>query len=73
MSFKHLGVVKDGVESVDDKSTGGWSGAHENYTLRENNGKTELTVEMDVTEDFRGYFERTLPEALKKVKEISEN
>ncbi len=44
MSFKHLGIVKDGVEDTDSDAVKGWGGAFENYTLNEVNGVTELLV-----------------------------
>lgn len=72
MSFKHLGEVKDGVEDTSSDKVKGWSGAMENYTLKGANGKTELLVEMDVTDDFKDYFVNTWPKALDKVKELGE-
>lgn len=72
MSFKHLGVVKDGVERFDTAETQGWAGATENYTLRSIDGKTHLTVEMDITADFEDYFLKTWPSAMEKVKQLSE-
>jgi len=72
MSFKHLGVVKNGEEQHIDQETQDWSGANENYLLKENGGKTELLVEMDVTDEFQKYFEETFPKALEKIKELSE-
>lgn len=72
MSFRHLGVVKEGVEQPLDEETKQWSGAMENYTLKENNGVTELTTEMDLTDEFEDYFNKTFPTALEKLKELSE-
>jgi hypothetical protein len=72
MSFKHLGVVKDGVEDTESDSVKSWAGAMENYTLAEDNGKTKLDVEMDSTDDFKDYFLKTWPVALDKVKELAE-
>lgn len=72
MSFRHLGVVKDGKEQHIDQETENWSGALENYTLRELDGSTELIVEMDVTDEFQKYFEETFPKALDKIKEMAE-
>ena len=72
MSFKHLGVVKNGEEQPHDEETKKWSGSMENYMLNDLDGYTELTVEIDITEDHVDYFRKTFPEALKKVKEISE-
>jgi uncharacterized protein YndB with AHSA1/START domain len=72
MSFKHIGTVKDGVIDTDSKQTKEWAGALENYTLKTVNGKTELTVDMDITEEFKDYFQKTWPKALEKLKEIAE-
>ena len=72
MSFKHLGEVKKGVEDTDSDRVKGWSGAMENYSLKEENGKTTLSVEMDATDEFSDYFEKTWPEALKKLKQLAE-
>jgi hypothetical protein len=73
MSFKHLGMVKDGVEDMENEETKRWSGAMENYTLSTINGKTQVQVDIDITDDFVDYFEKTWPEALKKLKTIAEN
>jgi hypothetical protein len=72
MSIKHLGTVKDGVEDLDSEQTRQWAGALENYTLKTVNGKTELTVEMDITDEYKDYFQKTWPKALDKVKELAE-
>ena len=72
MSFKHLGVVKNGVEDTESESVKSWAGATENYTLIEENGKTKLVVDMDSTDEFKDYFLKTWPVALEKVKELAE-
>jgi uncharacterized protein YndB with AHSA1/START domain len=72
LSIKHLGTVKDGVEDTESAEEKDWAGALENYTLREADGSSTLTVEMDVKEEYRSYFEETWPKALSKLKEISE-
>jgi hypothetical protein len=73
MSIKHLGVVKNGVEYTDGDEVKGWAGAFENYTLNEADGVTELSVEMDATEDFKAYLSTTFPKALEQVKLLSES
>jgi hypothetical protein len=73
MSFKHLGLIKEGKEQPQDEETQKWSGAMEDYRLKEINGLTELIVETDVTEDFQEFIEKTFPMALEKVKNLSEN
>ena len=72
MSFEHLGIVKKGVEDTESEEVKGWAGAKENYTLTEENGKTNLYIEMDSNEDFKDYFLKTWPVALEKVKELAE-
>jgi hypothetical protein len=72
MSIKHLGVVKDGVEDYDSPEVKAWAGALENYTLKTVNGKTELIIDMDITEDYAEMFAQMWPKALDKVKELAE-
>jgi uncharacterized protein YndB with AHSA1/START domain len=71
MSFKHLGMMKDGVEDTDSDEVKVWAGAMENYWLSESGGKTELKVEMDTASDFKDFFMKTWPQALEKVKTLS--
>ena len=73
MSFEHLGEVKDGVEDTSSEKVKAWAGAHENYILKETGGKTELTVEMDITDEFKDFFSKIWPRALEQVKILSEN
>ena len=73
MSFKHRGVLKNEKKQPEDDETKKWAGATENYTLKEQNGITELTVDMDVIEDYPQMFEESFPRALNVVKELSEN
>jgi hypothetical protein len=72
MSIKHLGVVKDGIEDTKSEEVKAWAGAHENYTLNNVNGKTELVVDIDVNEEWQDYMSTTFPKALQKVKELAE-
>jgi hypothetical protein len=72
MSFKHLGIVDKGVEDTTSPQVKDWAGAEENYTLIEVNGRTELTVDLDINDTFKDYFENTFPKALEKVKELAE-
>ena len=72
MSFKHLGEVKDGVEDVESEKVKQWAGAHENYTLKNENGKTLLTVDMDINDEYAEMFNDLFPKALDKVKELAE-
>ena len=73
MSIEHLGEVTGGVEDTTSEKVKEWAGAHENYTLKKVNGKTELTIDMDITEDFKEMFSKMWPVALDNVKRLSEN
>ena len=72
MSFKHLGMIKDGVEDTESEEVKKWAGAIENYTLQSNNGSTTLDIEIDMTPEHKEYFEKTWPKALERVKALSE-
>lgn len=72
MSFRHLGEVKDGVEDTQSERVKAWAGGTENYTLKTVEGKTELLIDMDMTEEMKPYFEETWPKALDKLKELAE-
>jgi len=72
ISIQHLGVIANGVEDFNSPETKKWSGALENYSVNENDGITELLVEMDSIEDYEVYFRETWPKALQKVKQLSE-
>jgi uncharacterized protein YndB with AHSA1/START domain len=70
ISFRHLGEVRNGVEDTVYGDVFGES--HEIYTLKEANGKTELTADIDASSEFADYFATMFPQALAKVKEIAE-
>ncbi len=72
MSFEHLGIVTKGVEDTTSDAVKAWSGAYENYSLKEINGVTELTIDMDINDEFKEMFTEMWPRALDKVKELAE-
>jgi ribosome-associated toxin RatA of RatAB toxin-antitoxin module len=72
MSFKHVGIISEGVEDTTSEKVKAWAGAHENYTLRQTNGKTELIVDMDLSDEWKEYFNKTWPLAMNKIKELAE-
>ncbi|MDZ7291377.1 MAG: SRPBCC domain-containing protein [candidate division KSB1 bacterium] len=73
ISIEHLGMVQDGVEDTTSDAVKAWAGAHENYTFKEQNGKTEVLVEMDSPGgEFEEMFKDMWPKALQKLKELAE-
>jgi len=73
MSFEHLGEVKDGIEDTSSEKVKIWAGSKENYTLKDAGGKTELTVDMDIAEDYKEMFQNMWPKAMEQIKVLSEN
>jgi len=72
VSIKHLGIVKNGIEDTTSPEVQTWANAFENYTFKELNGGTELTVDLDSDEDNAKMFEDAWPKALEKLKELAE-
>ena len=72
LSLEHQGIVKDGVEDTSSAEARKWAGGRENYTLRENAGRSTLTVDMDTAEDHKKYFEEAWPKALAALKDLAE-
>jgi uncharacterized protein YndB with AHSA1/START domain len=72
VSIEHLGILDGTNEITSGPVVDGWAGAMENYSFREDNGKTIVAIEMDANEQFKSYFEQTWPKALQKLKEICE-
>ncbi len=72
LSIEHCGIVNEGKEDTSSEEVKTWAGALENYTFKENNGITELFVDMDSAEDFEDMFKNIWPIALQKLKELAE-
>jgi uncharacterized protein YndB with AHSA1/START domain len=70
---EHIAVLgKGGVEDRSSDVAKGWVGTLENYFFNENNGKTELKVEIHSNPAWEKMFNDGWPGALNKLKEISE-
>jgi len=72
ISIEHLGFVENGTEDTTSEAVKSWAGALENYTFKESNGKTDVLVDMDTSEEFMDMFYETWPKALLKLKKLSE-
>jgi uncharacterized protein YndB with AHSA1/START domain len=73
ISIKHIGIINDGVVDTDSEEAQKWAPAFENYSFSENNGKTTVSVDMDIEEEYEDMFKEMWPKALKKLKELSED
>lgn len=72
VSIRHYGLLKGEVEITEGPDVEQWANGFENYSFEESNGKTTVTVAMDVNDDFLDYMNETYPLALAKLKEICE-
>lgn len=72
MSIRHLGEMNNGVEDTTSEKVAAWAGAMENYTLKAVDGKTELYVESDITEEYKDMFNQIWPKALENVRRLAE-
>jgi hypothetical protein len=72
VSIQHYGLIKDGKEITEGPEVEKWANGFENYTFEENDGTTNVTVDLDTTEEFVEYMNQSYPNALNKLKEICE-
>lgn len=72
VSLRSIGILDGDKEINSGKEVDEWTGGSENYTFDENNGVTELTVNIDVAENYAEMFNQNYPAALQKLKEICE-
>jgi hypothetical protein len=72
VSVQHYGLVQADKEITEGSEVEKWANGFENYTFEESNGTTNVTVDLDTTEDFLDYMNETYPKALDKLKELCE-
>lgn len=72
VSIEHLGIVQNGVEDTSSDFARKWAPAYENYSFKEKDGATEVQVDIDVDEEEAEMFNQMWPEALQKLKELTE-
>lgn len=70
---KHIAIIDSaGKEDRKGDDAKGWIGTTEAYRFTEKNGQTELKVEINTSPDWEKMFTDGWPNALAKLKEISE-
>ena len=70
--IEHLGFVHNEVETNTGPNGESVNGALEKYTITQNGEMTELKVDSDAFPDHIAFFNETWPQALEKIKQISE-
>ena len=68
--FRHMADTKESGGQEREKE---WTGGVERHSLKERDGTTTLTVELDAPLEQVETFEERLPKALKRIKELAES
>lgn len=72
VSIEHVGLWNNGVEDTTSEEATKWTPAFENYKFIEENGVTEVQVELDMLDEFADMFKGMWPTALERLKELAE-
>lgn len=72
LSIEHLGILVNGVEDTTSEKARSWAPAFENYTLKENDGVTEVIIEQDLNDEYLESFAEMWKKALLRLKELAE-
>lgn len=68
VSIRHYGFLDGDNEITTGQEVEKWEGGHENYSFMEQQELTTVTVDIDVIEEYLGYFQSTYPKALQLLK-----
>lgn len=72
ISIRHYGILDGDKEILEGPDVEKWADGFENYTFSESDGITTVVVDLDTTDDFVDFFNKTYPEALKILKDNCE-
>ena len=72
LSIEHIGMIKNGVRDTTSEEVKKWTPAFENYTFTQKDSGTEVTVDIDIADEYKAMFEEMWPKALATLKEIAE-
>jgi hypothetical protein len=65
-------LLQDEKEDRESDTAKSWIGTKEDYTFTEEDGTTEMLVEMSTTSEWSEMFEKSWPTMLEKLKELCE-
>ena len=72
VSIEHYGLLQGDQEITEGPEVEKWANGFENYTFKDSNGTTTITVDLDTTEDFVEFMQETYPVALQILKGLCE-
>ena len=71
VSIEHLGMIINGEVDTTSEEVKKWTPSFENYTLTEVDGGTEVSVDVDMNEEYADQCDALWPKALGLLKEIA--
>ena len=73
VSIEHVGIITpDGVIDTTSDEVKNWAPSFENYTFEEHEGGTKVSVDLDISDEYKAMFEAMWPKALQILKELAE-
>ena len=72
VSIRHYGLVQNNIEITTGAQVEKWANGFENYSFKETDGATSVTVDLDTSKEFVDYMSKAFPNALKALKEFCE-
>lgn len=72
VSVRHYGMIMDGKEDTESDAVKAWAPAFENYTFTDKDGGTEVSVDMDASDEWAGMMSEMWPNALVRLKRLCE-
>jgi len=72
ISIRMLGYITKGVDDTTSEEILTWAPSYENYTYRSTTTGTQLIVDVEVSNEWIDFMNKTYPLALQRLKEICE-
>ncbi|MEN9649393.1 MAG: hypothetical protein RL094_360 [Candidatus Parcubacteria bacterium] len=72
VSIEHLGMISNGVEDTTSEEVKKWVPSYENYTFVDKDGGTEVSVDMNILDEYKTMFDEMWPKGLQALKDLAE-
>ena len=72
ISIEHIGMVANGIVDTTSDDVKKWVPSYENYSFADKDGKTELSVDVQVESEYLSMFSEMWPKALHALKALCE-
>lgn len=72
VSIEHVGIINNGIEDTTSDEAKKWSSLYENYTFTDKDNGTELSIDVNMIDEYKSMFEEMWPKALQILKDLAE-